>query len=46
MSVVQRARELLERLEHTKSGERVQAMERAKQTLLPGMAVPDGIRYA
>jgi DNA mismatch repair protein MutS len=38
MPVVQRARELLARLEEKSSGDKARAVERASQTLLPGMS--------
>lgn len=38
MPVVQRARELLAQLEEKNSGDRARAVERASQTLLPGMS--------
>jgi DNA mismatch repair protein MutS len=40
MGVVQRARELLARLEEKSSGDRGRAVERASQPALPGMASP------
>ncbi|MGE4292281.1 MAG: DNA mismatch repair protein MutS [Desulfovibrio sp.] len=40
MPVVQRARELLARLEEKSGGERARSVERASQTLLPGMCPP------